>query len=272
MGGAGIVGFFLGRAFSTPQLVIRASRSLGGRSGRLSSLSSIPLGRFAAPCRAHARPATTRGRAGGGGTGQGAVCKGLVPYGARRACGVASSPPCSSRPMPRGTSIGTSIALRARPSGRTSMRPRQRGTRRPQRQGPSPQRVRGQAADTGAHARPAARGQRLRAAHGAGGYSSGKSRRYARRRGIRVTIPGGATNVGAGGSIGGSIGRGTGGAADQPMQAVPVPGHALRETGGELPGAIEHRRPPALALIGPARAGGQGQAGEPRSARRGPRS
>jgi hypothetical protein len=193
--------------------------------------------------------------------------------GASRACGTACSPPSGPTPTPRASWIGRSTSSMARLSGRTSMRPGQRGgpgrgsaRAQPGRlldEGPPPRGGPRQAADAGPDARPAARSDGLRATPGTGGRAApgarpapaaarsrrGRQRLHGAHPSSVLSAPGDSAHHPA--SVHGAPPRAVqsrgvplaqpSGAADQPLQAVPQPGHSLRQAGRQLPHALGHR-------------------------------
>lgn len=213
------------------------------------------------------------------GMGRGPRCTVASAAGASPACGTACSPRSRPAPMRPGSWTGPSTSSMAPSSGRTSMRPGQRGGPRdgsaraqPGRlldEGPSPRGRRRQAADPGAHPRPAARSHGVRAVARAGRGATARPRATpaaARPRGRRQGVHRAAVSrvlpaaghpphhpAPTAGTAARALRSGdvplaeSGRAADQSVQAVPQSGHPLRQACGQLPHSVDHRRYPALA-------------------------
>jgi len=208
------------------------------------------------------------------GTAPGPRCTAASAAGAWPASGTGCSRRSKPRPTPPARWIGPSTSSMAPSSGRTSMRPGQRGgpgdrSARPQPgrvldQGPSARRGRRQAADPGAHPGPATRSHRLRAVAGARGGAAarpgpapGAARpRGGRQRVHRPTVSGVLPAAGHSphdpapkpGTPSGPVRPGrlplaqSGGAADQPLQAISQPGDPLRQARRQLPHLVGARR------------------------------
>ena len=89
--------------------------------------------------------------------------------------------------------------------------------------------------------------RRPRRVSGDKAYSSGKIRQYLRRHGIRITIPH-KQNEGQTGPLD-LPPSGSGGASDQPAEAKPASGHALREVCGKLPRDVVDRSDVVMAIV-----------------------
>jgi hypothetical protein len=193
--------------------------------------------------------------------------------GAGPGSGTGSSPPSRRGRTPPGAWTGRSTAWPGRCSGRTSTRPGRGGGPGGGGAGPQPGRLldegapprggRRQADDAGADARPAARGHRLRAPPGArgrpaprAGPPAGPAAPGGRRHGVdRPPAPRVLPAAGHPLHHPAAAHRAPRRAVrpsrlsaappsrepHQPLQAVPQPGHPLRQAGRELPRALGHR-------------------------------